>query len=213
STDETDLSSTQSLSFVASEGGPAETVFFFDDGDAAATWTFTRQIRSVTGGATVTQNHPLSQGWHVTGKDKFSGAKAWTFQTESSGGYHDAEYDIMTSADIDLTATNSAFLSFVYRGDTEAGSGEDFRWEVSVAGGAFTKMGGTDAIVKDWTTVVYDLSKHAGKKIKIRFLFESDELCSSDTDAPEGCGDHVDYKGYFVDDIKVSSVETILPEE
>lgn len=199
-------------------GGASGGVAYFVDEEGTAQWTYVRQIMiydnivGVGGERIITQNHPTSQGWHVTTAAKANGTKSYTMQTEADEGYHDNEYTAMVSPEIDLTAATTANLTFQVTGDAEANNYEGLYWDISTDGGStWTNLGSTkssaSANIAKWEERYKDISAHAGKKIKIRFLFKSDSSCSAQTDIPDlvilRCGAHGSYKGYFIDDIRI----------
>jgi hypothetical protein len=112
--------------------------------------------------------------------------------TESPGGdYGNNDYEVATLASaIDLSASESAELSFWHRYDTEANY--DFCYvEVSGDGGSnWDRVASYDGYLGDWTQVRIDLADYLDSTaFKVRFVFDSDGWVTAD--------------GWYLDDVAI----------
>jgi len=103
-----------------------------------------------------------------------------------------------TSVSYDLTAAKAASLELFSWTDTSTGLTSDFRW-IEVSADEFQTtpikiwLDNAFANQKKWFPVKVDLSSLAGKKVKVRFRFDSGD-CSFNSGT-----------GWFVDDLKLTT--------
>ncbi len=121
------------------------------------------------------------------------------FDAKDAAGKSIAAKGTATSAEIDLSTAAGAKMTYQSYFHTETSSlGDWFYVEVSVDDFKSTakswKLTKNNADLKKWVTGSHDLTPWAGKKIKLRFRFDS-----GDTITNTGAG-------WFVDDLKVEMV-------
>lgn len=137
--------------------------------------------------------------FHLTTYQAASPSHSMWMGDEASQDYDtgDRVQATLTSPALDVRGTSSPLLIFEQILDVEADAGYDLAWaEVSTEDGGYTdytsvwEKSGTSS---NWDTVEVDLGQYGGKKIKVRFSFDSTDDYGNDT------------SGWFVDNVWVTS--------
>ena len=159
-------------------------------------------VESGTGSWTTSDGPVGSNLWHretdSTCNSPQSGSAMWYYGQNSTCTFNDTATNsgYLTSGTMVLPAGRTAQLSFWYATKTEGGTWYDARYvQISDNGGAWTDLAQItdedDPLV--WREKVIDLTAYAGQSIMIRFLFDTGDALAND------------YKGWFIDDIDVTS--------
>ncbi len=139
--------------------------------------------------------------WHVTTEDSHSGMRSWWYADETDKTYNTGEKtadNLTFNYSINLTGLSSPKLSFWTWWNTEVGTTWDkklveVRNTTSSDWTTLYQVHGGNVPKKEWTQVDVNLSDYTHKNVSIRFRFDSVD------------GKYNDYKGWFIDDIKVYS--------
>ena len=134
--------------------------------------------------------------WHQETKRYNSPVTSWAYNT----GAPNYNYDIgtnsgaLTSPILDLSAYNSAILTFKYLYQTEeSGISWDQRWVQVGVNGVFTnvKQLSADPMLV-WNNYSLDLASYAGKpNVQVRFFFNTAD------------GVYNNYEGWYIDDVTI----------
>ena len=139
--------------------------------------------------------------WALTTASSRSGTHAWTDSPD--GNYQNNHENGLMSPQIDLTAYESATLTFWHRYDFA--SGDRGNVEVQIMERAGEPIVGSRVLVEvlksftgtnpTWQQVSFDLSPFIGKYIAIRFILQSDASETAD--------------GWYIDDVAVYSSDFV----
>lgn len=142
-----------------------------------------------------------------------NGIYTWWWGESASGDerYYSAKYGDLTSPPIQIGSSQSAFLRFAYRYQTETNQRFwDQRWvQISVDGGAFKNLYqlqedpmNAASTNPDWMLSPYiNLGEFAGHTVRLRFHF--------DTMDPSGVSPDNDYDGWSIDDVSITTTGPI----
>ncbi len=141
--------------------------------------------------------------WHLVSDsdqygDSHSGSNAMWYGKDSTGNYDTGSQTTgsLVSPSIDLTQASQAQLTFYHWYETESYDGEYDKVMVSVNGDQVYYRDSSDPNVGsegNFVQETVDLSSYVGQTISVSFTFDSMD------------GTYNDYRGWYVDDIAVSS--------
>ncbi|HPG00036.1 MAG TPA: beta-galactosidase [Kiritimatiellia bacterium] len=166
------------VTVLAVQGAPRD--LFFDSMESTTNWTG-------------------SGLWRLATNRASGGIRSWVYNNGTNYNNGARNSGSIISRWIDLADAESAALTFKswYRTEDTGTSWDRKTVLVSTDGTNWTQLLQISGVASDWTTQTADLTPYAGRRIQLRFFFDTIDALNNQ------------YEGWYVDEVRVSCVSGI----